>query len=100
MLPTSDQEVDLFAEAHCYLAPSKGEGWGLCPHQAIAQGCPTVLTDAVSRQIGIEGSTGMTLREVTEPTETAVSAAFAHTAVLAGQPRNTRQLAAAGGVRA
>lgn len=43
----SDQaERDLYAMAHCYLQPSRGEGWGLQPLQAIAQGCPTILTDA------------------------------------------------------
>jgi hypothetical protein len=32
--------------AHCYVQPSRGEGFGLQPLQAIAQGLPTVLTDA------------------------------------------------------
>lgn len=40
------EEVELYASAHCYLQPSRGEGFGLQPLQAIAQGCPTVLTDA------------------------------------------------------
>jgi glycosyltransferase involved in cell wall biosynthesis len=40
------QEVDLYATAHCFLAPSRGEGFGLQPLQAIAQGCPTILTGA------------------------------------------------------
>ena len=39
-------EVDLYASAHCFLAPSRGEGWGLQPLQAMAQGCPTILTNA------------------------------------------------------
>jgi len=56
----------------------------------------SALTDAVGRQAAIERSSGATLAEVTEPTETAVSAAFAHTAVLAGQPGNARPLAEAG----
>lgn len=36
----------LYASAHCYLAPSRGEGFGLQPLQAMAQGIPTILTDA------------------------------------------------------
>lgn len=44
-LPALD-EVALYASAHCYLQPSRGEGFGLQPLQAIAQGCPTILTDA------------------------------------------------------
>jgi hypothetical protein len=39
-------EVDLYAGAHCYLQPSRGEGFGLQPLQALAQGCPTILTGA------------------------------------------------------
>lgn len=43
---TDDDEVALYANAHCYLQPSRGEGFGLQPLQAIAQGLPTILTDA------------------------------------------------------
>jgi glycosyltransferase involved in cell wall biosynthesis len=39
-------EVDLYAQAHCYLQPSRGEGFGLQPLQAMAQGIPTILTNA------------------------------------------------------
>lgn len=41
-----EAERDLYGMAHCYLQPSRGEGWGLQPLQAIAQGVPTILTDA------------------------------------------------------
>jgi glycosyltransferase involved in cell wall biosynthesis len=40
------EEQELYASAHCYLQPSRGEGFGLMPLQAIAQGCPTILTAA------------------------------------------------------
>jgi glycosyltransferase involved in cell wall biosynthesis len=43
---SSQAEVDLYAGAHCYLQPSRGEGFGLQPLQALAQGCPTILTAA------------------------------------------------------
>ncbi|MGW3915805.1 DUF5685 family protein [Streptomyces sp. NPDC005070] len=57
-----------------------------------------VLVDAVDRQIGIEALAGLgtPLLTVTEPTETATAAAFAHTAVLAGRPGNAAPLAEAG----
>ncbi|MFI8518272.1 DUF5685 family protein [Streptomyces sp. NPDC085481] len=57
-----------------------------------------VLVDAVDRQTGIEAlaGPGTPLLTVTEPTETATAAAFAHTAVLAGRPQNTAPLAEAG----
>lgn len=57
-----------------------------------------VLVDAVDRQVGIEALAGLgtPLRAVTEPTETATAAAFAHTAVLAGRPGNAEPLAEAG----
>ncbi|MFD8425202.1 DUF5685 family protein [Streptomyces sp. NPDC059466] len=57
-----------------------------------------VLVDAVDRQIGIEtlAGPGTPLLTVTEPTESATAAAFAHTAVLAGRPGNAAPLAEAG----
>ncbi|MFF0449192.1 DUF5685 family protein [Streptomyces sp. NPDC004609] len=57
-----------------------------------------VLVDAVDRQTGIESlaGRGTPLLTVTEPTETATAAAFAHTAVLAGRPENAAPLAEAG----
>ncbi|MCW7985769.1 hypothetical protein XF35_10695 [Streptomyces platensis subsp. clarensis] len=57
-----------------------------------------VLVDAVDRQVGIEelAGPGTPLTVITEPTETATAAAFAHTAVLAGRPGNAAPLAEAG----
>ncbi|MFF3537735.1 DUF5685 family protein [Streptomyces sp. NPDC002466] len=57
-----------------------------------------LLVDAVDRQTGIElaAGPGTPLLTITEPTETATAAAFAHTAVLAGRPRNAEPLAEAG----
>jgi glycosyltransferase involved in cell wall biosynthesis len=43
---SDDEETALYASAHCYVQPSRGEGFGLQPLQAIAQGCPTILTAA------------------------------------------------------
>ncbi|MDQ1020726.1 DUF5685 family protein [Streptomyces afghaniensis] len=57
-----------------------------------------VLVDAVDRQSGVEAlaGPGTPILTVTEPTETATAAAFAHTAVLAGRPHNAGPLAEAG----
>ncbi|MFI8305643.1 DUF5685 family protein [Streptomyces sp. NPDC085927] len=57
-----------------------------------------VLVDAVDRQTGIEtlAGPGTPILTVTEPTETATAAAFAHTAVLAGRVHNAGPLAEAG----
>lgn len=57
-----------------------------------------LLVDAIDRQTGIEAlaGPGTPLLTVTEPTETATAAAFAHTAVLAGRSRNAAPLAEAG----
>ncbi|MFI8363774.1 DUF5685 family protein [Streptomyces sp. NPDC085612] len=57
-----------------------------------------VLVDAVDRQAGIEtlAGPGTPVLVVTEPTETATAAAFAHTAQLAGRPGNAAALAEAG----
>ncbi|WEO98311.1 DUF5685 family protein [Streptomyces sp. FXJ1.172] len=57
-----------------------------------------VLVEAVDRQLGLEALAGYgtAVLSVTEPTETATAAAFAHTAVLAGRPGNVRPLEEAG----
>ncbi|MFH8869207.1 DUF5685 family protein [Streptomyces griseus] len=57
-----------------------------------------LLVDAVDRQTGIEtlAGPGTPLLTVTEPTETATAAAFAHTAVLAGKEGSAAPLAEAG----
>ncbi|SED12282.1 Cysteine-rich TM module stress tolerance [Streptomyces sp. 3213] len=57
-----------------------------------------VLVEAVERQFGIEAlaGPGTPILTVTEPTETATAAAFAHTAFLAGRPGNAVPLAEAG----
>lgn len=53
-----------------------------------------VLVAAMDRQTELEAEAGpgSSLLTVTEPTETAVAAAFAHTAVLAGRPANEAPL--------
>ncbi|WP_435175735.1 DUF5685 family protein [Actinacidiphila sp. bgisy145] len=58
----------------------------------------TLLLDAVGRQAEVEAAAGLgsCVLAVTEPTETATAAAFAHTAVLAGRPGNTAPLQEAG----
>ncbi|MFF3847661.1 DUF5685 family protein [Streptomyces sp. NPDC002328] len=75
-------------------------GWGAAgARTGSAVGFDTaVLVDAVDRQLGIEAlaGAGTPLLTVTEPTETATAAAFAHTAVLAGRPGNAEPLAEAG----
>jgi glycosyltransferase involved in cell wall biosynthesis len=43
---SAEEETELYASANCYVQPSRGEGWGMQPLQAICQGCPTILTDA------------------------------------------------------
>jgi glycosyltransferase involved in cell wall biosynthesis len=41
-----EEERALYNLAHCYVQPSRGEGFGLRPLQAMAQGCPTIATNA------------------------------------------------------
>ncbi|WP_406417184.1 DUF5685 family protein [Streptomyces sp. NBC_01614] len=75
-------------------------GWGAAgARSGSAVGFDTaVLVDAVDRQVGIEAlaGPGTPILAVTEPTETATAAAFAHTAILAGRPGNAEPLAEAG----
>jgi hypothetical protein len=58
----------------------------------------SVLTSAIGRQAQVEAaaSRGSAVLAVTEPTETATAAVFAHTAVLAGRPGNQAALAEVG----
>ena len=42
---TEEEIRELYFDAHCVLAPSRGEGWNMLPFQALATGCPTVLSD-------------------------------------------------------
>ena len=41
-----DTEIALYGTAHCFLGLARGEGWGMMPFQAMAQGCPTILANA------------------------------------------------------
>lgn len=42
---TVEQEYDLYASADCFVAASRGEGFGLMPLQTIAMGVPTIMSD-------------------------------------------------------
>jgi glycosyltransferase involved in cell wall biosynthesis len=37
--------ADLLANCNCMIYPTRGEGWGMAPFQAIATGLPTICTD-------------------------------------------------------
>lgn len=43
---TLEDEVNLMRSMDCFVAASRGEGFGLMPLQAISTGIPTILTDA------------------------------------------------------
>lgn len=42
---TDEQLRELFWSCHAYLQPSRGEGWGMMPHQAISSGMPAIISD-------------------------------------------------------
>jgi len=42
---TVAEEYDLYATADCFVAATRGEGFGLMPLQAIAMGIPTIMAD-------------------------------------------------------
>jgi hypothetical protein len=42
---TLQEEYDLYASADCFVAASRGEGFGLMPLQTIAMGIPTIMSD-------------------------------------------------------
>lgn len=45
-LGLSDEALrDVFWSCHAFVQPSRGEGWGMMPHQALATGMPAVISD-------------------------------------------------------
>lgn len=58
LVPRVDDETWLYTQCHICLAPSRGEGWGMVPLQAMATGMPTVLTDAHGHAEFAEYATG------------------------------------------
>lgn len=44
-----EQQRDWFNRADCFVAVSRGEGFGLMPLQAIASGIPTILSDSTGQ---------------------------------------------------
>src|SRR5690606_16017389 len=46
--------IDLFSQADCLVFPSKGEGWGLPPREAVALGIPAIVPRHTGLEAGIE----------------------------------------------
>ena len=46
---TMDTQREWFNKADCFIAVSRGEGFGLMPLQAIASGIPTILSDSTGQ---------------------------------------------------
>jgi glycosyltransferase involved in cell wall biosynthesis len=42
---TQEELLNLFYKSHCMVYPSRGEGFGLIPFQALATGMPTILPE-------------------------------------------------------
>jgi hypothetical protein len=42
---TMDEMRSLYGWTHCFIGCSRGEGWGLLAWQALATGCPAIVTD-------------------------------------------------------
>lgn len=40
-----EEERDFYWSMNCFVSASRGEGWGLMPHQAIHAGIPTIISD-------------------------------------------------------
>lgn len=48
---TMEEERDLYRSADCFVAASRGEGWGLMPLQAMCAGVPVLMTDTTGHQV-------------------------------------------------
>jgi hypothetical protein len=97
---TADGDGLLRHRVPAAVAARLAEGWTEAARRTGAQlgFDASPLLSVVERQREVEAAArrGTDLRVVTEPVETAVAAAFAHTAVLTGCPDNAAPLAAAG----
>jgi glycosyltransferase involved in cell wall biosynthesis len=56
---TLEQQRDWFQQGHVYVAPARGEGFGLMPLQAIASGIPTILSDTSGQKQFAHLATGV-----------------------------------------
>jgi len=45
-----EEQKQWFSQGHVYVAPSRGEGFGLMPLQAISFGIPTIVSDSTGHQ--------------------------------------------------
>lgn len=54
-----DTQVDWFQQGHVYVAPARGEGFGLMPLQAISCGIPTILSDTSGQKQFAHLATGV-----------------------------------------
>lgn len=46
----TESQRDWYDQADCYVAPTRGEGFGLMPLQAIAMGIPTIISDSTGQK--------------------------------------------------
>lgn len=46
--------AEIFAQGDCFVFPSKGEGWGLPPREAVALGVPTIVPRHTGLEDGID----------------------------------------------
>ena len=46
---TPEEQRSWYSKADCFVAPARGEGFGLMPLQAIASGIPTILSDSTGQ---------------------------------------------------
>lgn len=43
---SKDDLIELYSKCHCMIYPTKGEGFGMIPFEAIGTGMPTIVTNA------------------------------------------------------
>lgn len=56
---TPEQEREFYWGMNCFVAVSRGEGWGLMPQQAIHSGIPTIISDTSGHKEFLEYATAV-----------------------------------------
>lgn len=57
--------TDVFTQADCFVFPSRGEGWGLPPREAVACGVPTIAPRHTGLEVGIDQWATIILEKLT-----------------------------------
>lgn len=72
-IATQEEMIKIYQDAHCFVWPTRGEGWGLCAAEAMATGLPCIITnfsgvlDFFDKKVGYPLKYSLGLMDMTSP---------------------------------